>query len=78
MLVFRRPSQQDGVDWPKYYTVNNKIISPYYEITNEPKPKTNFDNGLKINECEYLWKTYIDQQFVLKSNRKLLSKKTPK
>jgi len=78
IFVFRHPSPQNGIDWPKYYTINNKIITPYYEITNEPKPKTNFDIGLKINECEYLWKTYIDHQFERKLNRKVLHKKTPK
>ncbi len=59
MYFFRRPTPQNGVVWPKYYTINNKIIAPYYEITNEPKPVTNFGYGLKLDECDVLWKKYL-------------------
>jgi len=57
-LIFfcRNPSPQSGTFWPNYYTINDKIVAPYYEITNEPKSDTNFGIGLKIHECIYLWK----------------------
>jgi hypothetical protein len=60
-FFYRNPSPQNGTFWPNYYTINDKIIAPYYEITNEPKSDTNFGIGLKIHECVYLWKKYMDQ-----------------
>ncbi|CAG2179157.1 unnamed protein product [Oppiella nova] len=57
-----QPPAQDGADWEAYYRLDNHTIRPYYEFTNEPKPVTNFGTGLKVVECEYLWKKYIDQQ----------------
>ncbi len=59
-FFYRNPSQNDTF-WPNYYTINDKIIAPYYEITNELKSDTNFGIGLKIHECVYLWKKYMDQ-----------------
>ncbi|CAG2115768.1 unnamed protein product [Medioppia subpectinata] len=57
-----QPPEQEGAHWDEYYRLNNYTITPYYEITSQPKPVTNFGAGLKIVECEYLWKKYIDQQ----------------
>ncbi|CAG2174869.1 unnamed protein product, partial [Oppiella nova] len=56
------PPALDGADWKAYYRLDNHTIRPYYEFTNQPKPVTNFGTGLKVVECEYLWKKYIDQQ----------------
>ena len=54
-----RPSRESSAEWHQYYKIDDKIIAPYYEITDKPKPDTNFGVGLKITECEYLWKKYI-------------------
>jgi hypothetical protein len=40
--------------------INENIMRPYYEISENLKPVTNFGNGLKLIECEYLWKKYIE------------------
>ncbi|CAG2171254.1 unnamed protein product, partial [Oppiella nova] len=52
------PGVIDGAEWPQYYSVGDHTIAPYYEITNQPKSVTNFNAGLKIDECEYLWDQY--------------------
>jgi hypothetical protein len=43
-------------------SVNNKVIQQYYEFSVASKPNGNFGVGLKIGECEKLWKLYIDKQ----------------
>ncbi|CAG2115242.1 unnamed protein product, partial [Medioppia subpectinata] len=48
------PGVIDGAQWPQYYSMGANIIAPYYEYTNEPKSVTNFNIGLKIDECDYL------------------------
>ncbi|XP_054161231.1 cholinesterase 1-like [Oppia nitens] len=57
-----KPANINGVEWQSYYTLNDNTIETYYEISDKPKPISNFGVGLKINECQYLWKKYIDQQ----------------
>ncbi|CAG2119015.1 unnamed protein product, partial [Medioppia subpectinata] len=52
------PGVIDGAQWPQYYSMGANIIAPYYEYTNEPKSVTNFNIGLKIDECDYLWNQY--------------------
>ncbi|CAG2121666.1 unnamed protein product, partial [Medioppia subpectinata] len=52
------PGTIDGAQWPQYYSMRANIIAPYYEYTNEPKSVTNFNIGLKIDECDYLWNQY--------------------
>ncbi|CAG2109778.1 unnamed protein product [Medioppia subpectinata] len=52
------PGVIDGAQWPQYYSMGANIIAPYYEYTNEPKSVTNFNTGLKIDECDYLWNQY--------------------
>ncbi|CAG2113520.1 unnamed protein product [Medioppia subpectinata] len=51
-----QPPPQESAHWDEYYRLNNYTITPYYEITSQPKPVTNFGAGYKIVECEYLWK----------------------
>jgi hypothetical protein len=53
---------QDGIEWLSYYSINNKTVQQYYEFSNTPKPNGNFGTGLKTDECEKLWKFYIDKQ----------------
>ena len=53
------PSAQESAEWQSFYKIDNNIIAPFYEITSEPKPNSNFGISLKINECEYLWNKYI-------------------
>lgn len=60
---FRKPTPQNGAEWPRYYTIDNQIIAPYLEIENDKKSTSNFKIGYKINECEYLWKKYITNNF---------------
>ncbi|CAG2117989.1 unnamed protein product, partial [Medioppia subpectinata] len=52
------PGTIDGAQWRQYYSMGANIIAPYYEYTNEPKSVTNFNIGLKIDECDYLWNQY--------------------
>lgn len=59
-----RPPAQSSAEWQPFYTLNDNTIAPFYEITTEPKPQTNFGLNLKITECEYLWKKYIIEENV--------------
>ena len=53
------PTKQDGAEWSRYFEIDGNITAPYYEISDKPKPDTNFGVGLKTKECEYLWKKYL-------------------
>ena len=59
-----RPSAQESAEWQSFYKIDNDIIAPFYEITSEPKPETNFGINLKNTECEYLWNKYILEKHV--------------
>ncbi|CAG2174660.1 unnamed protein product [Oppiella nova] len=53
------PKQKDSL-WPQYYSINDAIIAPYYEFTNDLRKDTNFGNAFKSVECEYLWRKYFE------------------
>ena len=54
-----RPNGQSSGEWLKYNKVEDKIVAPFYEITNKPEIGIRFGVGLKITECEYLFKKYL-------------------
>ncbi|XP_054166210.1 cholinesterase 1-like [Oppia nitens] len=50
-----KPGVVDNNDWPQYYSMNSRLIAPYYEFTDQPNPVTNYNNNLKANYCDNLW-----------------------
>ena len=54
-----RPSSSSLAEWQPFYKIDDNIIAPFYEITDQPKSETNFGIGLKIVECEYLWSKFM-------------------
>ena len=53
------PKGQSSGEWLHYSKVDDNIIAPFYEITDDLEKR--FGVGLKITECEYLFKKYLVQ-----------------
>ena len=54
--LIRIPLPQENRDWPSYFTINDKTISPYYEFSHDQHRKTEpFQFNLKNEKCDTLW-----------------------
>ena len=54
-----RPNGQSSGEWLHYNRVENKIVAPFYEITDKPEIEIRFGVDLKTFECESLFKKYL-------------------
>ena len=59
-LFNSHPKSQNGVPFKPYYAITDRVVKPFYEISENPKPNNNFGIGSKAIECGYIWNKYLD------------------